>query len=72
VADFVVHKSGANGRAEAEAFAQTARSVVFAAAFPCCELTSRADAAFAGVEAQHDFAEGDLIVEAGGWIAEWE
>ena len=72
VSDFIVHKSRADSRAEAEAFAQTARSVVFAATFPCGELTRRADAAFAGVEAQHDFAEGDLIVEAGGWIAECE
>jgi hypothetical protein len=72
VADFIIHKGGANGRAEAEAFAQTARSVVFAAAFPSGELTRRADAAFAGVEAQHDFAKGDLIVETGGWIAECE
>ncbi len=72
VADFIVHKSRANGCAEAEAFAQTTRCVVFAAAFPSGELTRCANATFAGVEAQHDFAEGDLIVEAGGWIAECE
>ena len=72
VADFIIDEGGADSCSQAEAFAQSARGVVFAAAFPCGELTRRADAAFTGVEAQHDFAEGDLIVEAGGWIAEWE
>jgi hypothetical protein len=72
VSDFIVHKSRADSRAEAETFAQTARGVVFPAAFPSGELTCCADAAFTGVEAQHDFAKGDLIVEAGGWIAECE
>jgi hypothetical protein len=35
-------------------------------------MAGRADAAFAGVEAEHDFAEADLVVVAGGFIAEWE
>ena len=44
---------------QAEAFAQAAGDVVFAAAFPGLELAGGADAAFAGIEAEHDFAEGD-------------
>jgi hypothetical protein len=62
VSDFIIHKRRADGRAEAEAFAQTTRGIVFPPAFPSGEMTRRADAAFAGVEAQHDFAKGDLIV----------
>ena len=48
-------------RAQAEALAQPARDVVFAAALPDLELARGADAALAGVEAEHDFAERHLV-----------
>ena len=50
---------------QAEAFAQAAGDVVFAAAFPDLEFAGGADAALAGVEPQHDFAERNLVVFAG-------
>ena len=40
-----------------DAAAQSARDVIFSAAFPNFEFARRADPAFAGIEAQHDFAE---------------
>jgi hypothetical protein len=61
VADLVVDEGGDHGGLVAEAFAQAARGVVFAAAFPDGELAGGADAALAGIEAEHDFAEGDLV-----------
>ena len=50
--------------AQAEAAAQAAGDVVFAAAFPGGELAGGADAALAGIEAEHDFAERDDVVAA--------
>ena len=41
MADFVVHERGADGGFVAETFAQAARGVVFAAAFPRGELRAR-------------------------------
>ena len=64
-ADFVVGKGGGDGGLQPEAAAQAAGDVVFAAAFPDLELAGAADAAFAGVEAEHDFAEGEQVVFAG-------
>ena len=62
MADLVVHQGGADGGFIAETLAQTARGVVFAAAFPGAEPPRRADAALAGVQAQHDFAKRNLVV----------
>lgn len=63
-ADFVVHEGGADGGAESEAPAEAAGDVVFAAAFPDAEPAGGADPALAGVESEHDFAEGDEVVGA--------
>ena len=60
-ADLVVDERRAHGGAEVEALAQAAGDVVFAAAFPDLELARGAHAAFARVEAEHDFTEGDLV-----------
>ena len=62
--DVVVGKSGADGGPEAETTAQAAGDVVFAAAFPDLELAGAADAAFAGVEAEHDFPQRNQIIFA--------
>ncbi len=68
VADFVFGEGGDDGGFEAEAFAEATGDVVFAAAFPGAELAGGADAAFTGIEAEHDFAEGDVgVVAFGGW-----
>ena len=56
-ADFVVGKSRDGGSPHAEAFAQAAHDVVFTAAFPGTEGTGRTDTAFAGIQAEHDFAQ---------------
>jgi hypothetical protein len=66
VADLVVNERGDDGGFQAEAFAETAGGVVFAAAFPDLEIPGGADAALAGIETKHDFAEGDLVKGAGG------
>jgi len=58
-----------DGGFQAEAFAQAAGGVVLAAAFPDLEVAGGADAALAGIEAEHDFAEEDLVEGAGvGWF----
>src|SRR5205814_7654561 len=64
-ADIIVGKRGANGGLQAEAAAQAPRHIVFAAAFPNLEFARGADAAFARVEPQHDFAQSNQIVLAG-------
>jgi hypothetical protein len=66
VADLVVNERSDDGGFQAEAFAETAGGIVFAAAFPDLEVPGGADAALAGIEAKHDFAEGDLVKGAGG------
>ena len=60
-ADFVVDERRAHRGAQVEALAEPAGDVVFAAAFPDLELARGAHAAFARVEAEHDFTEGDLV-----------
>ena len=55
--DFVVDQGRAHRGLVAETFAQAARGVVFAAALPCREVARGADAAFARVQAQHDFTQ---------------
>ena len=57
MADFIVDEGGADGGFQAEAFAEAAGDVVFAAAFPGLKGARCADASLAGIEAQHDFAE---------------
>ena len=49
---------------QAEAPAQAARHIVFAAALPDFELARGADAALARIEAKHDFAERNQVVLA--------
>src|ERR1019366_9236082 len=56
-ADFVFDDGADHGGAQAEAAAQPAADVVLAAAFPDMEAARRADAAFTGIEPQHDLAE---------------
>ena len=57
VADLVLGERAHKTRAEPEAFAEAARHVVLAAAFPSAERAGGSDAVVAGVEAEHDFAE---------------
>ena len=67
--DLVVHECGTDGGFAAETFAQAARGVVFATAFPRGERARGADAAFARIKSEHDFAERDLVVFTGGFVA---
>ena len=67
VAHFVIDECSDHGGLVAEAFPQATRRIVFAAALPCLELAGRADAALAGIEAEHDFAHGNLIKGAFGF-----
>ena len=72
VADLVVDEGGDDGGFVTEAFAETAGGVVFAAAFPDLEIARGANPALARVEAEHDFAERDLIEGAGVGGFDWE
>ena len=63
-ADGVVGERRGDGRAQAEAAAKAAGDIVFTTAFPQGEVTCTVDAAFAWVEAQHDFAEADAVPTA--------
>ena len=65
-ADGVVGEGGGDGGAQAEAAAEAAGDVVFAAALPDLEVARGVDAAFAGIEAKHDFAEAEAIPAASG------
>src|SRR5207302_8464610 len=64
-AHVVVGKGGGDGGFHAEAAAQSSGDVVFAAAFPDFEFAGAADAAFARIEAEHDFSKRDQVVFAG-------
>ena len=64
-ADIVLGKSGDHRGALAEAAAEAAGDVVFAAAFPRRELARGADPAVAGIEAEHDFTQRDDVELAG-------
>ena len=68
-AHVVVGEGGGNRGLEAETTAQSARDVVFAAAFPDFEFTGATDAAFARVEPEHDFSERNHVefARAGGF-----
>ena len=61
-ADVVVDERGDDRCALAEAPAQPARDVVFAAAFPHLELARSTDPSHSRVEAEHDLAERDEVV----------
>ena len=63
-ADGVVGKRGGDGGAQAEAAAQAAGHVVFAAALPHLEVARGMNAAFAGIEAKHDFAQAQAVPAA--------
>jgi len=64
-ADGVVGERGGDGGAQAEAATEAAGDVVFAAALPDLELAGGVDAGVAGIEAEHDFAEGEAVPAAG-------
>ena len=65
-ADGVVSERGGDGGAQAEAATEAAGDVVLAAALPDLELAGGVDAGIAGIEAEHDFAEGERVPAAGG------
>lgn len=65
VADFIIDEGGDDCGFVAEAFAEAARGIVFAAAFPDVELACGTDSSFTWVESEHDFTEGDLVELAG-------
>jgi len=60
-ADGVVGKCSRDGGAHAKATSKATGDVVLAAAFPNGELPRGVNAAFAGVETKHDFAEAEAI-----------
>ncbi len=60
-ADLVVGKGGQDTGGVAEAAAESAGDVVFAAAFPGGEVAGCADAAFTGVETEKDFTKGEEV-----------
>ncbi len=61
-AHLVVHERSHHAGAQAKALGKATRHVIFAAAFPRAELSRGADAALAGVQAEHDLAERDRVV----------
>src|SRR5208283_66511 len=63
-AHLVVDEGRAHRGSEAETFPEAARSVVFAAALPNREMAGGANPALARIEAEHDFAEGNLVKRA--------
>ncbi len=60
-ADGVFGERGGDGGAQAEAAAQSAGHVVFAAALPHLKLPRGVDAALAGIEAKHDFTQAEAV-----------
>ena len=64
----VVGQGSANGGFQTTAPAQAAGDVVFAAAFPNLEFAGTADATFARIKPQHDFAERNHVVLALGHV----
>jgi hypothetical protein len=59
--DGIVCQHRGHRGAEAETAAQSARHVVLAAALPDRELARGVNAAFAGIETKHDFAQAQTI-----------
>ena len=64
MADFIVDKRGDHRSIQPETFSQSARHVIFAAAFPDLELTCGTNPAAPGIQAQHDFSQRDAVVHA--------
>ena len=71
-ADGVVGERADERRAQAEAAPQAARHVVLAAALPDLEGARGRDPALAGIEAQHDLAEGHEVPAAVAGVAKLE
>ncbi len=65
-ADGIVGERGGDCGSHAEAASQAARDVVFAAALPDLELARGVNSAFAGIEAEHYFAEAKAVPAATG------
>ena len=65
-ADGIVGERGGYSGAQAEAAAQAAGHVVFAAALPGAKVARGVDAHVAGIEAKHDLAEADAVPAAVG------
>ena len=63
--NIVFREGGGNGGLHAEATAQSSGDIIFSAAFPDFEFAGGANASLAGIESEHDFAEGEHIVGAG-------
>ena len=61
VTDLIIDERRDDAGLVAETFAEAARSIVFAAAFPGTKRARGADATFTGIEAKHHLAERDLI-----------
>ena len=64
IAHVVLGKSCHDAGLHAEAAAQAAGHVVLAAALPDVEAARRAHAGLAGIKAQHDFTQGNLVIHA--------
>jgi hypothetical protein len=60
-ADIVIGESAEQGSAKAKTATEPTGDIIFAASFPSAEGASSADAAFAWIETEHDFAHGNLI-----------
>ena len=63
----VFGECGGDGGPEAKAASKAASYVVFAPTFPDGKVAGGMDASFAGVEAEHDFAEADAVPAAIGF-----
>jgi hypothetical protein len=63
-ADGIIGEGGYDGGVESEATLESAGDVIFAAAFADLEGARGGDALFAGVEANHDFAEAHEVPAA--------
>ena len=61
IADLVVDKCGHHAGIVTETLSEPARGIVFSAALPRFERTSRADTTFTRIETEHDLAERDLV-----------
>ena len=60
----VVRECSNGGSSHSKAAPKPAHDIVFAAAFPCFKIARSMDAAIAGIEAEHDFTEGNCVPTA--------
>jgi hypothetical protein len=60
-ADIVIGEGAEQGSAQTEAATESTGHIIFPASFPSAERSGGADAAFAWIESEHDFAHGNLI-----------